>query len=155
MAKTSNLRSFFSALKSENLDFLARKSSKLFSSILLKARNEITELVQGLDPDLVIPDVPVILHSTAGLRDMDVDSRRKLFDAIGMVMNGDLDDLTQYAGEYHAPPPLIEEDRVVSTRFEIKHPKTNKVMKVMRFFTTRQYCRAITGMLEHSSTVIE
>lgn len=78
-----------------------------------------------------------------------MDSRRKLFNAIAMVMNGDLekDDLSPHLEEYYAPPPsLMQEDGVVSTRFEINDPKTNKVMKMMRFFTTRQYCGAITGV---------
>lgn len=140
LAKEERLGTFIDAVKNETLEVLAPKVAKVFRPILLRARQVITELLQNLDPDKVVSDIPIFVHSTAGLRDIEVEGRNKLFAAIAMVVNGKVE-----REDLDNSSPSLGEEGVALTRFEVKDKKTNKVIKVMRFFTTPKYCRSITG----------
>lgn len=163
LGNRQNLRSFYTKLLSKgSQEAVIESTAALLAPIFAAARREIMKLIEGAqNEDLVLSDIPVIVHSTAGLRDMDAVLRQDLFRAINFVINGALEADQLYNNLMPSPdkvPRFCPTSRIKSplrTRFQFNvGTGAGSKTKVMRFFTTPRYCRAITGIEEAVFTFI-
>lgn len=148
------MRSFYTRLLAANsTPAMIERTAALLAPIFANGRREIRKRVrEAKDPALVLSDIPVVVHSTAGLRDMDVTLRQDLFRAINFVINGSLESdslfeemmIATNKAEALCPRPRILTP--LRTRFKVNVTRDAFLeTKVMRFFTNPRYCRAITG----------
>lgn len=134
IGKAKDLRTFYEELKSNretSYETLLLRCATLLKPLIQAVITEIGTMVDGTDPQLTHADVPVIVHSTAGLRDMPAHERNTLFEAINGAING----LGENGSSTSSSPVF----------YEMKDPKDRDIPKILRLFTTPKLCRAITG----------
>jgi hypothetical protein len=147
------LRSFYKHISTlEWPGSILEATAELMQPIFNRARHEIKALIRkSPNPDAIIPNIPVIIHSTAGLRDLNEASRRDLFRIIEFVVNAGLEDYDTYKDTFPANQNFSNfcatyfQFKKLKTCFQVDLPLQKIRKKVIRFFTTSRYCRAISG----------
>ncbi|XP_053990763.1 putative nucleoside-triphosphatase [Hylaeus volcanicus] len=153
---TRDLRSFHKHILTLKChDSILEATAELLQPLFKRARHEIKSIIkESFFPDSIIPNIPVIVHSTAGLRDLSATSRRDLFQAIEFVVNVGLENYDSYKNtnpvSYNCSNPSVPHLKLkkLKTCFQVDLPLQKPKKKIIRFFTTSRYCRAISGIEE-------